>query len=70
MKKQNILPLFAALSAADSLAYEKQAFEAFSMAESMFYSPSTPSKSTLSPKQKKSRNKNKAARKSRKRNRK
>lgn len=70
MKKENILPLLTALTAANSLEYEKQAFEAFNMAESMFYNPSTPSKSTLSPKQKKSRNKNKAARKSRKRNRK
>jgi hypothetical protein len=68
MKTKNILPLLTTLTAADSLEYEKQMFEAFNNNESMFYSPSTPSKSTLSPKQKKSRNKNKAARKSRKRN--
>ena len=70
MKNKNLLPFLAALTSANSLEYEKQAFEAFNMDESMFYNPSTPSKSTLSPKQKKSRNKNKAARKSRKHNRK
>jgi hypothetical protein len=52
MKTKNMLPLLDTLTATDSLEYEKQMFEELNKNESMFYNPSTPSKSTLSPKQK------------------
>lgn len=75
LSKETVLPLMAAMieektySGGDYDEAMKQAFESFSWNESIYNAP--PSRSnTLSKKQVKARNKNKAAKKARKKNRK
>lgn len=68
MKKELILPLAAALTGGDYTEAAKEAFESLTFYEGK--GVSTPSNSTLTKKQKKSRSKSKAARKARKKNRK
>ena len=69
LSKETVLPLAAAMMGNDYTEEMKRAMESFDWSESNYYNPSTP-KAPMTKKQVKVRNKNKAARKARKKNRK
>ena len=67
LSKESILPLASILTGTDYNESLKQAMEHLDWEESMYRTPSTPTKSPLTNKQIKARAKSKAARKARKR---
>lgn len=69
LSKHNILPLASILASSPDYNEEaKRILEQWDASETQYMVPSTPPKSPLTKRQQKSRNKNKAARKARKRN--
>ena len=68
LSKHNILPLASILASTDYNEEAKRVLEQWDAAETQYTVSSTPPKAPLTKHQQKSRNKNKAARKARKRN--